>query len=164
LTLDEGLNICRGRMPVTLDIKVRDAVPAVVEAIHRTGTQDQVVITGCRPMCITEVRRLDPDLSVQLNLTTTLRLLGRAGPAPVFRVRSLSMAERTGSDGLNLDHRFVDRGLIDAAYDAGLSVWAWTVDDIQRARDLVSMGVNSITTNWPAPMAVAIAEPRNQRD
>jgi glycerophosphoryl diester phosphodiesterase len=43
-----------------------------------------------------------------------------------------------------LDERRVSR-----AHDAGLKVYVWTVDDAARARELVKVGVDGITTNAP---------------
>lgn len=54
-------------------------------------------------------------------------------------------------DGLDLDFRFpIDAAFAAEVKGAGLKLYAWTVDDLTRARDLVAAGVDGITTNRPA--------------
>jgi len=43
----------------------------------------------------------------------------------------------------------VDRGLVDAAHEAGVAVNVWTVDDPDRIRELAAWGVDGIVTNVP---------------
>ncbi|MFQ5419890.1 MAG: glycerophosphodiester phosphodiesterase, partial [Anaerolineae bacterium] len=45
---------------------------------------------------------------------------------------------------------------VQQAHQKGLSVWAWTVDDEDRVQELLEMGVDSITTNWPGQMMPVI--------
>jgi glycerophosphoryl diester phosphodiesterase len=38
---------------------------------------------------------------------------------------------------------------VQAADEAGLQIMAWTVDDLERMRELAAMGVHGICTNDP---------------
>lgn len=49
--------------------------------------------------------------------------------------------------GVSCQHRLLDRALIARLHEAGLSVVAWTVDDLDRASELARMGVDGITTH-----------------
>ena len=70
----------------------------------------------------------------------------------MYRSRCLAVAEQVGAVGINIAHVFVDRLLVQQAHQKGLSVWVWTVDDEERVQELLGMGVDSITTNWPEKM------------
>lgn len=80
------------------------------------------------------------------------------GPAVLFRSRCLSVAEQSGAVGINIAHVFVNRPLIQQAHQKGLSIWAWTVDDEERVQELLEMGVDSITTNWPEQMMTVLKD------
>jgi glycerophosphoryl diester phosphodiesterase len=43
----------------------------------------------------------------------------------------------------------IDRALVGAAHDQGYDVFAWTVDDEHRMRELAEFGVDAICTNRP---------------
>ena len=49
--------------------------------------------------------------------------------------------------GVSCKHTLLDRRTVRSLHDRGLLVVAWTVDDLDRARDLVSWGVDGLTTH-----------------
>lgn len=57
--------------------------------------------------------------------------------------------EQLVADGFNVDihHAALTRELIEEYHSAGLTVNCWTVNDKERAEELISYGVNYITTN-----------------
>ena len=57
--------------------------------------------------------------------------------------------EKLKSDGFNVDiyHKALTRDLIDEYHNAGLTVNCWTVNEKERAEELISYGVDYITTN-----------------
>ena len=53
-------------------------------------------------------------------------------------------------DGLNLNFKFaIDAAFVRQVKDAGLKLYAWTVDDAKVAQKLAALGVDGITTNRP---------------
>ncbi len=60
-----------------------------------------------------------------------------------------ALIERLKADRLDIDiaHPALNKERIDAMHAAGLTVNCWTVDDPARAEELVSFGVDMITTN-----------------
>jgi glycerophosphoryl diester phosphodiesterase len=60
----------------------------------------------------------------------------------------LSVVERDMRPrGVSCKHTLLDRRTVRSLHDRGLLVVAWTVDDLDRARDLVSWGVDGLTTH-----------------
>ena len=114
------------------------------------------------------IRSSEPRLTVLLNLDDALEQLALKKPAAMFRSRCLAVAEQIHAAGINIAHIFVKRDLVQQAHKQGISVWVWTVDDEERAQELLEIGVDSITTNWPEQMLplrkldVAIAERDSQ--
>jgi glycerophosphoryl diester phosphodiesterase len=68
-------------------------------------------------------------------------------------------ADRLGASAIHADHRRIDRAAVAAVGQAGLPLFAYTVNDGARARELYEWGVASLFTNRPdllAPVARAV--------
>lgn len=60
----------------------------------------------------------------------------------------LNMLERERPpDGVSCRHNLLDSEAIERLREAGMTIIAWTVDDGERARDLVHAGIDAITTH-----------------
>jgi glycerophosphoryl diester phosphodiesterase len=68
----------------------------------------------------------------------------------------LSVAEDEPIEGCSVANWLLDEAAVRALRERGLKVFAWTVDDPQRARELVSFGVGGIITNTVGPIAAAL--------
>ena len=64
--------------------------------------------------------------------------------------RSLALAIRLGCWAWHPFHALVTPRRVALAHAAGLRVHAWTVDDVERARRLIRLGVDGVFTNDPA--------------
>ncbi len=156
LTLTEALELARHRIPLNLDLKTPRAVQATVTAVRNMAMLDQVVITGCAWRCVKKIRAQEPNLMVLLNLSQSMELLAQHGPTPLFRQAYLAQTRNAGAAGININHIYLNRELVTAVHQAGLTVWTWTVDDEPRLQELCGLGVDSITTNWPERMRPAM--------
>jgi glycerophosphoryl diester phosphodiesterase len=62
----------------------------------------------------------------------------------------IAKAKKMGVDGLDIQAQPpVDAAFIKAVKDAGLEFYAWTVDDPERAKQLIRDGAAGITSNRP---------------
>jgi len=61
----------------------------------------------------------------------------------------LSKVKNDGLDGVDLNFRMLNKELIDIATAMGLEVHTWTVNDLDKAKELRAMGIKSITTDIP---------------
>jgi glycerophosphoryl diester phosphodiesterase len=152
LTLPECLELARGRVALNLDLKTGRAIPAISKAVREMNAIDEVVITGCTWNSVKAIRAGESHLTVLLNVDRIINFLACTGSATLFRTGYLAEARTLAPDGLNMDQRYVDQQLVEAAHRRGLSVWTWTVDDEIRLQTLIDLGVDSISTNWPARM------------
>jgi glycerophosphoryl diester phosphodiesterase len=65
---------------------------------------------------------------------------------PVDPWRQLAVA---GAEELWQEASLIDRALVDGARARDIRLYAWTVDDIGRARELAGLGVDGLCTNRP---------------
>ena len=62
----------------------------------------------------------------------------------------LRVLEQTGADGVDCKaHDLVDEGFVQAIRRSGKELHTWTVDDVETARRLTNLGIDSLTTNRP---------------
>lgn len=128
-----------GRALVCLEVKPAGIEEAVVRAVIEAGALSWAEVHSFLPEVIAAARSIEPRL-------TTALVAGDERPAgPV------EAALRLGANGLSLAHRraLAEPALLARARDAGLRVYAWTVDDADTARRLIDLGVEAIITNRP---------------
>ncbi len=69
----------------------------------------------------------------------------------------LSVSERDDRPrGVSCKHTLLTRELVDVLHSRGLLVIAWTVDEVDRARELAAMGVDGLTTHFTARFREAL--------
>jgi glycerophosphoryl diester phosphodiesterase len=153
-TLDDALDTCAVHdLGVNVEIKSDPRVEADFDPAYRAAVlvADRLVVDGPRAdgsrrylvtsfdlVCIERVRAHRPELA-------TGHLVGNVkDPA-----RVTARAARAGHGAVNPWDAFVDETFMEHARRAGLAVHPWTVDDPDRMRTLVELGVDGIITNTP---------------
>jgi len=129
-----------------LEIKVdadRARYPGIEEKVlalvHARGLRDRTVIMAFQPETLQRVRALDPTIR-------TLLLVGRAAGDGVAAV---SAAGALGASDVGLDHRLVDRAVVDAARASRLTLAAWTVNTEADLRRVIDLGVAIVISDRP---------------
>lgn len=124
---------------VLIDLKGRPAgLPdALVSAIRRDDAFERTALCGKEWAALDRARALDARASVVFSLATPDHLhqylaRRRDGSAP---------------PGASCHHRLLTPATVDALKSAGSTILAWTVDSEARARQLLSWGVDGITSN-----------------
>ncbi|WP_435845055.1 glycerophosphodiester phosphodiesterase [Streptomyces flaveolus] len=134
-TLAEALTACDGSR-VMLDLPGAPDVRAarrVVDAVRECGAEDRVYYCA-GPAAMLAVRAADPAAEIALTWTTA----APPRPALLAAVRPRWLNYRFG---------LVDRVLAERVHDGGYLLSVWTPDTRRSMRRLLSLGVDSITTN-----------------
>ena len=143
-TLVEALELIKKRAITVLEIKDKTIVPAVVSAIHRTQATDDVIVISFHPSVLLEVRSINP------RIPTGFLIGGEAEePAGQYAIDCVHRTSEIGASTLNVSHNLVTAEFAYQVRRRGVNLWAWTVDDIHRMRELVALGVQGITSNYP---------------
>jgi glycerophosphoryl diester phosphodiesterase len=139
-TLLESLKIIQARSTTLIERKAGDA-QTLVRLLEGNGLMDTVVVQAFDWQFIAECHKLAP----RLTLGT---LSGK--PASDEQIRA---AAATGADLIVWNHEKIGREQIELIHQLGKKAWAYTIDDPQRARQLVHYGLDGVITNKPALMA-----------
>ena len=133
--------------PLVVEIKDRRAGPVVAETIRAGGAERRVLVGSFESEPLAGVRALG--LATTASQWEARRFwigsrLGWSGARGGYV--ALSVPEHTGR------LRVVDRRFVQRATRGGRPVHVWTVDDLETARRLRSLGVAGVITNFPDRM------------
>jgi glycerophosphoryl diester phosphodiesterase len=114
---------------------------AVAGLIAAFGAYDQVLVSSFDMDSVLHIRELDPLIPLGW------LVWGQTNPASL-----IARAEGHRLQAIHPHDHLVDSAFVARAHDAGLAVNVWTVDDADRARSLIEMGVDAIITNRPGAL------------
>ncbi|MCG2879911.1 MAG: glycerophosphodiester phosphodiesterase [Vulcanisaeta sp.] len=106
----------------------------VVELIRRYNVDAQVISFDYD--ALSNVRAIDRDIEIGIIFI---------GKISWF----IDVAKKLNAHWLHVSHELIDERGVELAHKLGLKVGAWTVNDEKRARYLIDIGVDDITSNYP---------------
>ena len=140
LTLDNLLDAVGGT-PVRLLLDLKGTAPqlpaALVEALRRREALTRAALCGQEWGPLDAARALAPDLQVFFSL-------GRAEHMPAYLRR---LEDGAAPPLISISHRLLTPERVDDLHRRGVTMIAWTVNDLSRARELVAWGVDGITSD-----------------
>ena len=118
-----------------------------VRAIQRFGLRERVIISSFNPSSILRVRMADSRLETGL--------LWDAAIAPNWLLARGQLAPVLGVKAVHPRHNLITPEFVERAHARGWRVNAWTVNDLDRARELVEMGVDGLISDAPTVILTA---------
>jgi glycerophosphoryl diester phosphodiesterase len=154
-TLREVLDLAKGHVKVRIEIKCSqrqgvygrypNIVEAVVAEIRATNMLDQVVIISFDWQMLAIIKSLEPSLE------TGMIVSKKWWPEQIEDAVDMlcSRAMELGCAWIDLDALLCSAGIIDSIQQRGFQLGAWTVNDLEKLRHFVSLGIDSLTSDRP---------------
>lgn len=145
-TLDEMLDAFGAAIPFNLELKKGTRAEyagleaQAIEAVRTRGIAGQTLFSSFYDPVLARLRAASPDARIGL-------LISRRYP-----VRIVERARALGAEAIHPEAPLVDAALVDAAHEAGLAVYVFTVDDPAEMGRLLALGVDGLFTNHPDRM------------
>jgi len=175
MDLTEGLDLFLeaplDKVEIDCDLKLPGREAELVGALEGRGLLDRAMVSTQEIDSLRKLRQLEPDLRLGWTYPKTKRdwtQYGWAQPAlraglSALRRRYPSILAKQGPD-LAVDavwvyHPIITPKAVEVAQDVGVELFAWTVDDAGRMRELLEMGVDGICSNDPRLFQVAEGKP-----
>lgn len=134
--LDDALSVMRDWHGLwNLEIKATKATESALQLMAHHHALGHAQVSSMDPAALETARRVAPEVP---------RGYIALGPVESDELR---LARRLGCRWVNADHEYLDAAAIARLHDAGLRIAAWTVNDVQRALDLSSQGVECVITD-----------------
>ena len=155
------------KVEIDLDLKLAGGEAEFAGAVAGSGLVERSMVSTMEVESLTKLRQLEPDLRLGWTYPKTRRdwtQYGWAGPAlraglSAIRRRFPSILEKQapklGVDAVWAYHQIITPRLVEAAHKVDVELIAWTVDDADRMRELLDMGVSGICSNDPRLFEVA---------
>lgn len=142
-TLREALASLPNNAGFCIELKVNGIAEEVVRMVEQAGQVERTVIFAFDASNGPVVKKANPLLSF-------LYLVGIRPEDKTERVAEVvETALRSQADIIGVNEGGLSPELVKAAKRRGVSVWVWTVDDFERAKECVLMGVDGIISNKP---------------
>jgi glycerophosphoryl diester phosphodiesterase len=139
--LAELLKATAGRTRIFLDLKNGDALPArfVRHSLDEAGAGVTLAASAQQWHILRALHEVAPEVDLFYSVDVRAKL-------DLF----LSVIDRdVRPRGISCRHNLLSEATIAELHARGLAVVAWTVDDMDRARELLEWGVDGITTHHP---------------
>jgi len=143
-TLSELLEITKGKVINVIEIKPENITEKVVKEVEKANAINDVILQSFYPQVVKAVSELNPKIPRALLIGGQIRISKIAG--------IMSLIQQTldvGATALNVTSKIVSQKLINEVHKRAMSIWSWTVDDEKEMKELIKMGIDGITSNYP---------------
>jgi glycerophosphoryl diester phosphodiesterase len=135
-TLEEALALICPTSLAMVERKDGDAATCV-ELLRRRNWLERVVVQAFDWQFLADCHRIEPRLA-----------LGALGENDLT-VDKLTRAEELGAKVVGWNNKTLTRDEVEVALRRDMHVWVWTVNDVDRARELLSWGVQGLISDVP---------------
>jgi glycerophosphoryl diester phosphodiesterase len=156
---------------IDCDLKLPGREAELAGALEGHGLLDRAMVSTQEIESLKRLRQLEPDLRLGWTFPKTKRDWTQYGWAQPALKAGLSALRRRypgilakRAPELNVQavwvyHPIITPKAVEVAHELDLELIAWTVDDAERMRELIAMGVDGICSNDPRLFEVAEREP-----
>lgn len=130
-----------------IELKGEGTAKPTVAAIQRNGIADKIVLASFDAERLAAAKELLPTAIFGF-LTSKLE------PDP------LEIALRIGANAVHLQHRLATQEWVDRVHAAGLEARVWNIDEAERMKWAIDLGVDGIGSNDPRLLLEILAEHR----
>jgi len=158
LALEEVLARAKGKRGLLLDLKGKygsreeGLARALAELLGRMDMEEQATFCGQNWPLLEHLRAAAPHLKVHYSIDNNEQL-------KTFQ----AILEGEPIRGVCLNHSIIERPLIERFKGLGMAIYAWTIDDLQRAQELLELGVDGIISNSLEMLGLLSDSPRQER-
>ena len=136
-TLQEVINILKGRCILKIDIREKGIEGKVISVIKKNHIENSVIITCDFHSVIKNIKDHHPNI---------ISSMGGVKEKSIEKV--IRKAKRIGADIIDSYYSITTKKLVDEAHKNNLEVHVWTVDDPKLMRKMKKLGVDGITSNY----------------
>ena len=135
-TLQEVIDLVRGKVVLQIELKGPDTAEPVVRAVERNSMESEVLLTSFVHERLREARQLNPSLA-----------LGALWSNPPDD--ACEQAIDMGGEAIHIQHQNIDAQLVRKAQAHGLKIRAWNPDTVKEIQRAIDLGVDAIGSNRP---------------
>ena len=142
LTLEEALDAIAGGADLCLEFKSFGAAAPGLELkalfiLSHYDYLERTIFSSFDYRCLARLRELAPDAALAVTY-------GAGSDDDPF-----AAAERLGARSIHVQKDLVTRSWLSQAWDVGLDVYVWTVNELRQMEEFTGMGVQGLFSDYP---------------
>jgi glycerophosphoryl diester phosphodiesterase len=142
-TLEELINLARGKISLNCEIKAKGMTQKIVEILSETDFFESMIISSFNHNELLKIKNLEPKVKIAaLNPTRTGWIINWFSRKNVIKT-----ASKNNFYAINPLYLIVNQKFINNAHENDLKVFPWTVDSASSIESLIKMGVDGIISN-----------------
>ncbi|MHB8573954.1 MAG: glycerophosphodiester phosphodiesterase [Dehalococcoidia bacterium] len=145
-TLEEVLELTRGRALLIAEIKQANIEQLVADLVRRMDMADEAMVWSFQPAVVARMRAIAPEIPCS-------QLWSERVPD---MVKMCATALASNAQAVSPNHSFIDAPLVHRALLHGLRVFAWTADEPADIQRLIELDVDGICSNYPERVREAL--------
>jgi glycerophosphoryl diester phosphodiesterase len=164
VTLEDALEYLAShssRVELDLDLKMHGFEARIAAVLQHYDLVDRTLACSFFAASLRELRRCEPGLRLGISYPwdrrglSTRRVLSPVVPIGAAALRAAlprriqRMAQSAEAGSVMLHYSVLSRATVERCHEAGLSVFAWTVDHESLLQDVIATGVDGVITNDP---------------
>ena len=131
---------------ITIDLKQAGIEDLLVEAVHRFGVADRVIVGAFKERRVRRFRALtDGKVATSAGPIETAKVVFGAKAGRTVRIKGDVLQVPESFRGI----RVVDERVIAAVHEMGKQIHVWTINDVDDMHRLLELGVDGIVTDRP---------------
>jgi glycerophosphoryl diester phosphodiesterase len=151
-TLEEALEVLRGRAMAVVEIKPAEIGREVARTIQRLGLEEQVFVISFAAEAVREARAELPGAA------TGFLTHEHVSVDPVARARKhLKQAREAGANAIVCEYPLASPEYIRDLHRHAMAVWVYTVDEPEVMEVLIRAGIDGIISNVPERLLALLA-------
>jgi glycerophosphoryl diester phosphodiesterase len=142
LTLEEALETIGGNADLCLEIKSYPESPPGIElkilfTLSHYDYLDRTILSSFDDRCLARIRDLAPEASIAV-------IFGSGVKENPFEV-----VKRLAAKSIQVQKELASRDFLERAWDEGLDVHIWTVNELRDLEAFLAMGVQGLISDYP---------------
>lgn len=150
-TLREVLALAEGKVRVNIEIKDPASVVQVTALVHEFPSLEWFA-SSADWASLAELARMLPGCDVYPLTFARPALAPWKNAEPFHAQAAIDFTVKNAGSGVSIWERGLTQEGIDAIHHAGLEAWVWTVNDVERAKELMELGIDALCTDDPQSM------------
>jgi len=143
LTLEEALETINGNADLCLEIKSYPDSASGIElkilfTLSHYDYLDRTILSSFDYRCLARVRDLAPEAS-----------LGVIVGSLIIKENPFDAAKRVGATSIHVQKELASRNFLKQAWQEGLDVYVWTVNEVRDLEAFAAMGVQGLISDFP---------------
>jgi glycerophosphoryl diester phosphodiesterase len=150
-TLEETLDLLRGKALALIEIKAEGITERVVNVVKQMQAQNGVVLQSFNAQTVQDVAKTDPSLPTAL-------LVGAQSEAnqAIWAIDLARQLGRVHANLAGLAYSTVTPEIRQELHLRGFCLWVWTVDEISDLEQMIALPVDGIISNFPDRLNAAL--------